>query len=61
MKNGVKQGTVLSALLYCIYVNGLFEKLQSQKAGCRIGFTFLVIMGNDDDNLHLAPSRQALQ
>ena len=61
MKNGVKQGAVLSALLYCIYVNGLFEKLRSQKAGCWIGSTFLGIMGYADDNLLLAPSRQALQ
>ena len=29
MGNGVKQGAVLSALLYCIYVNGLFQKLRA--------------------------------
>ena len=61
MTNGVKQGAVLSALLYCVYVNGLFQKLRSQKAGCWIGSTFLGILGYADDNLLLAPSRQALQ
>ena len=34
--NGVKQGAVLSAILYCIYMNGLFEKLREQKTGCWI-------------------------
>ena len=29
MVNGVKQGAVLSALLYCVYVNVLFQKLRS--------------------------------
>ena len=33
MVNGVKQGAVLSAILYCIYVNGLFERLQSRRSG----------------------------
>ena len=61
MRNGVKQGAVLSALLYCIYVNGLFRKLRSRRAGCWIGSTFLGILGYADVNFLLAPSRQALQ
>ena len=61
MGNGVKQGAVLSALLYCIYVNGLFEKLRSKRAGCWLGLTYLGILGYADNNLLLAPSRQALQ
>ena len=61
MVNGVKQGAVLSALLYCIYVNGLFEKLRFKRAGCWMGSTYLGILGYADDNLLLAPNRQALQ
>ena len=61
MANGVKQGAVLSALLYCIYVDGLFKKLRSRRAGCWIGSTFLGILGYADDNFLLAPSHQALQ
>ena len=34
MVNGVKQGAVLSAILYCICVNGLFERLRSRRSGC---------------------------
>ena len=61
MVNGVKQGAVLSAILYCIYVNGLFERLRSSRSGCWMGSTFLGILGYADDNFLLAPSREALQ
>ena len=33
MTNGVKQGAVLSAILYCFYTNGLFQKLRDKKWG----------------------------
>ena len=36
MVNGVKQGAVLSALLYCVHVNRFFEKLCFKRAGCWI-------------------------
>ena len=61
MVNGVKQGAVLSAILYCIYVNGLFERLRSRRSGCWMGSTYLGILGYADDNFLLAPSREALQ
>ena len=61
MVNGVKQGAVLSAILYCIYVNGLFERLRSRRSGCWMGSTYLGIFGYADDNFLLAPSRDALQ
>ena len=28
LRNGCKQGAVLSAIAYCVYVNGLFEELK---------------------------------
>ena len=31
ISNGVKQGAVLSAILYCFYVNGLFQLLRKRK------------------------------
>jgi hypothetical protein len=61
MVNGVKQGAVLSAILYCVYVNGLFERLRSRRSGCWMGSTYLGILGYADDNFLLAPSREALQ
>ena len=35
VSNGVKQGSVVSAVLYyCVYTNGLFENLKRQNIGC---------------------------
>ena len=61
LKNGCKQGAVLSAIAYCVYVNGLFQELRKNRSGCWIGHTFLGILGYSDDNFLLAPSREALQ
>ena len=61
LRNGCKQGAVLSAIAYCIYVNGLFEELSRNKSGCWVGSTFLGLQGYSDDNILLAPSRESLQ
>ena len=34
LRNGCKQGAVLSAIAYCVYVNGLFEELRRNRSGC---------------------------
>ena len=61
LRNGCKQGAVLSAIAYCVYVNGLFEELVKNRSGCWVGSTFLGLLGYSDDNFLLAPSREALQ
>ena len=61
LRNGCKQGAVLSAIAYCVYVNGLFEELRKNKSGCWVGQTYLGLLGYSDDNFLLAPSREALQ
>ena len=33
LRNGCKQGAVLSAIAYCVYVNGLFEELRRNRSG----------------------------
>ena len=35
--NGVKQGGVLSPLLFCVYLDGLLIALSKSKVGCFIG------------------------
>ncbi len=35
--NGVKQGGVLSPILFAIYVDGLLHKLQNSGVGCYVG------------------------
>ena len=45
ISNGVKQGAVLSAILYCFYVNGLFQLLRKRKQGCWVQGTYAGIVG----------------
>ena len=58
--NGVKQGAFLHAILCCIYMNGLFEKLREQKTGCWINGDFVGILGYADDNFLLSPTLHGL-
>ena len=61
MKNGVKQGAVLSAILYCVYMNGLFELMRKRKTGCWVEGNFLGMIGYADDNFLLYPTLDGLQ
>ena len=61
LTNGVKQGAILSGILYCYYCNDLFFILRERKAGCWVKGEFFGIVGYSDDNWLLAPSRTALQ
>ena len=55
MKNGIRQGAVLSAIFYCVYMNKLFQILRASKYGCWINGEYYGILGYSDDNLLLAP------
>ena len=59
--NGVKQGAVLSAILYCVYTNGLFEKLRRMNVGCSIGQNYIGIVGYADDLFLMCPTLDGLQ
>ena len=61
LKNGCKQGAVLSGILYNFYVNGLFQRLRDLKSGCWIDLHYVGMVGYADDDWLLAPSRNALQ
>ena len=61
VKNGVRQGAILSGILYCFYTNDLFKILRKNGSGCWVGSVFAGIFGYSDDNLLLAPSLDSLQ
>ena len=61
MKNGVRQGAILSAIAYCFYVENLFKILKKNKSGCWINGMFMGLFGYSDDNFCLAPSISALR
>ena len=60
IRNGVRQGAVLSPLLFCFYMNNLFQLLRNSGAGCRIGDYYAGVFGYADDLLRLCPSRVGL-
>ena len=60
VSNGVKQGGVLSPLLFTIYVDQLFKQLENCGFGCYIGNLFSGAFGYADDIILLAPKIYSL-
>ena len=61
MLNGVKQGGVLSPILFCVYMDELIGRLEKSGLGCHIGKQFLGGFGYADDLKVLCPSVGGLQ
>ena len=61
LSNGVKQGAVLSAILFCVYLNDLYKLLRKRRLGCWVNGEFNGICGYSDDILPLAPSIKAFR
>ena len=57
--NGVKQGGVLSPILFCLYIDALFVRLKQSGIGCHIGNQYAGAVGYADDVSLIAPSRHA--
>ena len=60
-QNGVKQGGILSPILFCVYIDELLRRIDSSGLGCHIGHLSYAGVGYADDVGLLAPSVQALQ
>ena len=56
LTNGVRQGAILSAILYCFYVNNLFKILRRNESGCWMNSHYFGILGYSDDSFLLSPS-----
>ena len=61
IKNGVKQGAVLSAPLFALYIDELLQKLNSSRQGCHIGDLCANAFGYADDVIILSPTCKALR
>lgn len=61
VKNGIKQGGVLSPLLFCVYMDCLLNRLQKSGVGCHLGHKFVGALAYADDVTLCAPSRYAAQ
>ena len=60
VSNGVKQGGVLSPILFGVYMDELFKCLRSSQAGCHVGQRFMGAFGYADDVILLAPTKHSM-
>ena len=61
IKNGVRQGGVLSPILFTVYVDDLLVKLKRNGIGCHIGYQFVGALGYADDIILLCTSVAVLK
>ena len=59
--NGVKQGAILSPILYSVYTNGIFQEMRRMNIGCCIGRNYVGVLGYADDLYLMAPCIDGLQ
>ena len=58
--NGVKQGGVLSLILFAVYTYVLLKRLEDTRVGCHMGCRFTGALAYADDITLLAPCKSAL-
>ena len=61
ISNGVRQGAVLSPILFIMYFDELLLRLKAKSVGCNIGGTFCGAFGYADDITLLAPTITGLK
>ena len=59
--NGVKQGAILSPILFCVYIDELLNQINKSGLGCHVGHLPFACIGYADDVCLLSPSVAALQ
>jgi hypothetical protein len=61
ISNGVRQGGILSPILFCVYINDLLVRLQKSNKGCFVGSMFVGVLAYADDIVILAPTPSSMR
>ena len=61
INNGVKQGGILSPILFCIYIDELMHRRKESGVGCQINSVYFGSFAYADDICLLAPRRNSTQ
>lgn len=61
VSNGVKQGGILSPVLFTVYMDTLYINLKNSRLGCYVGHLFLGALGYADDGVLLCPTINAMR
>jgi hypothetical protein len=59
--NGVKQGAIISPVLFCIYIDGLLRRLEDSRTGCYMGQFFAGALAYADDLTLIAPTPRSMR
>ena len=58
--NGTRQGSVLSPILFSLYLDGLLKEQRQEGVGCHVGGVWMGASGYADDLILLSPSRESM-
>ncbi len=59
--NGIRQGGVISTVLFCVYMNALLKRLEAEGFVCWIGNHYFGSVGYADDLKLLSPTAHGLR
>ena len=59
--NGIRQGGVISPVLFCVYIDELLKRLEREGHGCWVGNHFYGAFSYADDMNILCPSVKGLR